>query len=461
MDFWEVVERLEQGEIIDEEAFDRDISKYAYKYKDKYNIKFNPDEPVQADPDMADRLFEAGLEFFLDVGVYCLDTRKVAKFTRDETMTGLENAPAAVVFGSGKDKQELRHRDIDDSLPPFCSPNAIGTPIREELFDAMLQSYAQIRHADTFSSPSLISLYGRKIGSGSPLEVEGAIHNARRIDAIRKKIGRPEMSSHNLIAVAGRSEPIMAAMQPEFGVNPTDGLLCGAIAEMKVDYDRLKKAVFCQQANRPIGALIGPLMGGYSGGPEGTAIVTIAHHFLGLMVFQAHWHDSFPFDIHQVCNTTRATLWVASMTGQALARNTHLPCMYSVFTASGPCTEMIFDELCANQMVAVAAGFNINPMAPARNKYPERATGFEADICCEIGHVIADTGPSLADMGDIVKRFLERYEKDIPNAPKGKTFPECYDVEKMKPKPEYFQLYEEAVERWAQLGFSEYRKAIN
>ena len=453
MDFWEVMKRLETGPIVPEEEFDRSVSKAAYEYKDKYEIKFEPEEPVPVDSAMADRLFEAGVELFLDVGIYCIDTRRVCKFSKEELIEALEKAPESVDFGSGKDQRTFKHRTVDDKTPPFCSPNPIGTPVREALYDKVLYTYANISHADTFSGPSLISFNGETIGSGTPLEVEAAIWNVRQLDKARQEVGRPEMCSHNIIACAEKTGAITSAMKQEFGARPTDGLLNGAIAELKVDYERLRKVAFLRQSTHPIGGLYGPLMGGYAGGPEGTAIVLTAHHFLGLMAFEAQWHDSFPIHIHQVNNTSTPLLWLLALVGQALARNTHLPIMTSCFTAAGPCTPMLFDELCAHTMVAVASSHNINPMAPARNKYPERCSGFEAGVCCEIGHVIAETGLPLKEIGQMVKTLLTNYEKQIPDAPLGKKFEECYNIDKMEPTSEYIKLYEEAKERWFKIGF--------
>jgi len=290
--------------------------------------------------------------------------------------------------------------------------------------------------------------------------VEAAIWNVHRIDEARRFVGRPEMGSHNIIACAEKTGAITAATRQEFGAKPTDGLLNGAMAELKVDYERLRKVAFLRRSGHVIGGLYGPLMGGYAGGPEGTAIILIAHHFLGLMVFQAQWHDSFPIHIHQVCNTGTPLLWVIAIVGQALARNTHLPLMTSCFTSAGPCTPMIFDELCAHTMVAVASSHNINPMAPARNKYPERATGMEAEVCCEIGHIVAEAGLPLKEISQIVKKLVRDYERDIPNAPLGKTFEECYDMERLMPGPEYIRLYEEAIRKWSKIGFPEYHGAI-
>ena len=453
MDFWDVMNRFDEGPIMAENEFDLHVYSTARELKEKYEIKYNPQEPVCLDSSMADRLFDAAVSFFVEVGVYCLDTRRVCRFTEEELNCSLNNAPEAVSFGQGKDRRVLRHRGVEDHHPPFCSPNPVGTPVREDLFVHVLESYARVPLADTFSGPSLLTLYGRPVRSGTPLEVEAALWNIQRIDEARRTAGRPGMGCHNFISCAEKTDAIIASTMAPFGSRTSDGLLNGAIAEMKVDFERLKKVAFLLRSGHVIGGLYGPLLGGYAGGPEETAIVLVAHHFLGCMVFQAVWHDSFPIHLHQVCNTDSRLLWLLTASGQALARNTSLPAVTCCFAAAGPCTPMIFDELATHTVAAVVSGFSINPMAPARNKHPERCSGMEASACCEIGHTVAGMGIPLVDANGFVKELLSGYEKQIPKAPLGKTFTECYDVERLTPSEEYVRLYEEAKERWSRIGF--------
>lgn len=454
MNFWEKIELFDRGAMINETVFDRELNRRAKELKMEFEINYNPDDPVNQDLHMADRLFQAAVNLFVELGVYCLDTRKIGKFSKEEVLKSMEHAPDSVSFGQGEQKRTLVHRNVGDREPPFCSPNPVGTPVREELFEEILNSYASIPDADTFSGPSLLSLYGQPVRSGTPLEVEAAIWNIQRIDQARKKAGRPDMGSHNFISCAEKTDAIIASTMGDFGARKSDGLLNGAIAELKVDFERLKKVAYLRKSGHVIGGLYGPLMGGYAGGPEETAITLVAHHFLGLMAFEAIWHDSFPIHIHHVCNTDSSLLWVVSISGQALARNTHLPIMSCCFASAGPCTPMVFDELCAHSVTAVVSGYNINPMAPARNKYPERCSGWEAKSCCEIGHAVANLQPDLKEVNRFVKELVKGYEKKIPNAPIGRTFEECYDVDRMTPKPEYIKLYEEAKKRWEKLGFS-------
>jgi methylamine--corrinoid protein Co-methyltransferase len=201
-----------------------------------------------------------------------------------------------------------------------------------------------------------------------------------------------------------------------------------------------------------IGGLYGPLMGGYAGGPEATAVILVAHHFLGLFAFRAHRHNGFPININQTCNTTREMLWLVSVAGQALARNTGLVTVANAFMASGPCTEMVTFELSAHALAATVSGWHLNPAAVARNRHPSHCSGMEPRIHAEVGHVAARSGITRKDASRIVASLLDLYEKEIKNAPKGKSFRECYDIRTVKPTDEYVRLWEKAKKRLEDLG---------
>jgi methylamine--corrinoid protein Co-methyltransferase len=224
------------------------------------------------------------------------------------------------------------------------------------------------------------------------------------------------------------------------------------MAELKVDYERMKKVPFLLHKGYNKYGLYGPIMGGYAGGPEATAIVHVAHHFLGLLVFQAQWHDGFPLHLMQGCNSTRDLLWLISITGQALARNTHLLIGVSPFTAAGPCTDMVIFEIAAAVLAATVSGLHLNLVAVARNKYPERSSGMEARIGAETGHLVARQGISREQANTIVKKILTEYESQISVAPLGKRFDECYDLHTIKPTREYIDLYDRCKEKLIQFG---------
>jgi methylamine--corrinoid protein Co-methyltransferase len=450
--FWDVYDRSEKGPFVREGEFDRRVGTVAATLVEKHGIRFDPAQVVPGNDELADRVYQAGLELFLQLGVYCRDTSRLIHFTREEVDWALRHAPVSVTYGQGPDTRVMRRRRVEDPASPFCLNTPVGCTVAEERFVAMVQSYAQEPLSDTFSSAFSQTVGGRPIKSGTPQEVEAAIWNVIRLREAARAAGRPLIGIHNLVSNAEKTDATLAAVQPEFGVLPNDGLAVAAIAEMKVDYERLKKVVFLDHRGMNRYGLYGPIMGGYSGGPEATAVVHVAHHFLGLMCFRAQWHDGFPLHLMEGCNTTRNLLWLISVTGQALARNTPLLIGVSPFTAAGPCTEMVVMEMVAASVAATVSGLHLNLAAVARNKLPERSSGMEARIGAEAGHAAARQGLSRGQANEIVKKILGEYETRIREAPEGKRFDECYDLRSVQPSGEYLELYERCKEKVSAFG---------
>jgi methylamine--corrinoid protein Co-methyltransferase len=451
-DFLEVIRRAESGEMMKEADYDKKLGRRALALMKQYEIRFDPQSVVPADDGLADRVYQAAVDLFLDLGVYCTDTQRVIRFTKEELDWALKNAPREVRYGREKETVSVYPRKVEDKREPACFFSAVGTPVTEEMFLPIAQSYAQEPLADTFSGPLITRYKGILVTSGSPVEVEAAIWNTRMLREAAKQAGRPHIGIHNFQSTGEKTDATIASAQEAFGAFPGDGLLVAAIAEMKVDFERLKKVAFLRQSPYVLGALYGPLMGGYAGGPEGTAMALVAHHFLGLLVFSAERHNSFPIHIHYVCNTARDMLWLVSAVGQALARNTDLIIASNAFMASGPCTEMIMDELCAHSIVSTVSGWHLNPSAVAKNRHPMRCSGMEPRIHAEVGHAVTRLGLTRGEANRMVLKMIEGYEKKLPEAPVGKTFDECYQLDKLRPTDEYESLLAKKKKEWKSIG---------
>jgi methylamine--corrinoid protein Co-methyltransferase len=422
-------------------VFDLQVGQVARRMVEKYGIKYDPQQVVPADDDLADRVYNAGLELFLELGIYCRDTGRLMKFTRDEVEWALKHAPVTVTYGQGRDVATIMQRTVEDPAPPFCMMTPVGTPVAEERFVPMVQSYAQEPLAQTFSSAFSQTVHGRPIKSGTPQEVEAAIWNVIKLREAARAAGRPQIGIHNLVSNAERTDAVLAAVQADFGVQPNDGLCIAATAELKIDYERVKKTAFLRQTGHNKYGLYGPLVGGYAGGPEATALVHVAHHFLGLIALEAQWHCGFPLHIHHGCNTSRDLLWLVSITAQALCRNTHLLVTANTFAAAGPCTAMVAYEVVAHALAATVSGAHLDLAAVARNRHPEHASGMEARIGAEAGHLTARQGITRDQANEIIKPILAQYEDQLAEAPIGKRFDECYDLETLQPTQEYVELY--------------------
>ncbi|MBA7693327.1 hypothetical protein ES703_101907 [subsurface metagenome] len=112
--FWEVIRRSEKGPFIKEEEFDRKVGLLSRQIVKKYGIQYDPQQVIPADDDLADRVYQAGLELFLELGIYCRDTSRLMKFSRDEVQWALKHALTTVTYGQGLDVRVVTHRTIGE-----------------------------------------------------------------------------------------------------------------------------------------------------------------------------------------------------------------------------------------------------------------------------------------------------------------------------------------------------------
>ena len=237
--FWDVIERSESGPLLREEKFDLQVGRIAHQMVEQYGIRYDPEQVIPADDGLADRVYQAGLDLFLELGIYCRDTGRLMKFTRDEVEWAVKHAPTTVTYGQGRDVAVMTYRAIEDPKPPFCLMTPVGTPVAEERFVPMVQSYVQEPLAQTFSSAFSQTVHGRPIKSGTPQEVEAAIWNVIKLREAARAAGRPQIGIHNLVSNAERTDATLAAIQADFGVQPNDGLCIAATAELMIDYERV------------------------------------------------------------------------------------------------------------------------------------------------------------------------------------------------------------------------------
>jgi methylamine--corrinoid protein Co-methyltransferase len=123
--FWDVYKRSETGPFIKEQEFDRQVGTAAGRLVQKHEIRFEPEQVIPADDALADRVYQAALDLFLELGIYCRDTSRLIKFSREELQWALKHAPTTVTYGQGPDTRVMKYRTIEDPLPPFC----LNTPV--------------------------------------------------------------------------------------------------------------------------------------------------------------------------------------------------------------------------------------------------------------------------------------------------------------------------------------------
>ena len=433
----DIVDKALNGTPISEN--DYQLRRFAPKVEEKvkeYDIKYDSGLPIPNDDSLADDLFQAGLELLVDVGAYCLDTGRVISYSEAEVKQGLRNAPEKVHFGEGRDRKAFLPRKAEDRTKPWCLLGAGGGAVSSESsFLTLMEGYAEIPEANAITTPALTRAGGMRIRPASPLELLGAMRSASLGREACSRAGREGIPFMNTLSTAESDIALAAAMMPRYGLRASDGFMIASMDPMKIDFARLNKVTLALSMGAPIGMDFAPLLGGYSGGPEGTAVCTVASHLMGLLTLQTSYLIPFPLHLRYVSNSSRDMLWIISTMGQAISRNTHLLSLSLNYTSAGPCTPMVLQETTASVMAAVASGLSIEMGGTATNKYEDRMTPVEPRISGEVAHATA--GMKRSDANEIVEKLLAKYEKRLANPPIGKTMHECWDAERRRPSKEY------------------------
>ncbi|KPK71901.1 MAG: hypothetical protein AMJ84_05335, partial [Acidithiobacillales bacterium SM23_46] len=238
----EVCRRAHTGPTIDEQSFQLEVVyQTAKRLCDKYNIVYDRENPVPADDDLADRLYQAGIDFVCEAGAYCSDTNRMIKFTREEALEAITHSRAECVLGEGKDRFVFRSRKPESDIRPWFH---VGTGIMstdERMHFSLVSGYASIQQANSISTPALEKIDGQFVASGTPTEVYGAIRAIRIARDALRHAGRPGLAIGNCISTCGTVVGTIAAGAPQFGLRPCDGWLVPMYTELKVDLATLSK----------------------------------------------------------------------------------------------------------------------------------------------------------------------------------------------------------------------------
>ena len=194
-----------------------------------------------------------------------------------------------------------------------------------------------------------------------------------------------------------------------------------------------------------------PILGGYTGGVEETAISDIATTLASFSLFSGNFHLDGPIHIRWGTTCARETLQVAAHAAAAIDANTDLLLANQYYPVAGPCTEMCLLETAAQAITDTASGREmLSGSAAAKGVVQDKTTGMEARI---MGNAAAATaGMKIDDVNDILNKILPLYECHYQDAPQGKTFQECYDVTTVRPTKEYLEVYDKTVQTLRNCG---------
>lgn len=454
--FWEVLDRAcNTGPREPVKEFDLRVWKTTSRLAKEHEIRYDPANPVNCDDGLADDLWKAGVELYAEVGSYCMDSERVIRFDEREIKDGLREVRDGVTIGSGSEERTIHCRTLDDKSPPTIIGGIIESDVPEgDMFVKVYQSIAQEPIIDGFYvGPPVQSAEGYKLRITTPLEIHlGRCAAGWAREAIRRA-GRPGL---HLASACPSAAADIASCDEAQGIRRTDAIVVPTTAELKTDYQSLGKVAFSVD----YGCLRNPyscnVIGGWAGGPEGTAIVAVACSIMSVMVYQNKsgqaYGEFMPMRMQPAIMTDRQATWGNSICSQAIAKNSRIVNIMGITVAAGPGTEMMYYETAENAVATIPSGscgvgnvrrYKVKSLlgSPLENKFYAEAA-------------YAATRLKRSDANEIVKALLAKYESKITDegGPLGYPFDEIYDMRTLTPKKEQVEIYDRVKKEVQDLG---------
>lgn len=404
------------------------------------------ENPVNTDPELADAFFKAGWEAALELGFYCHDTESIIKVDEDELKRELKKAPSQFTIGKGTEARTVRSRRPSDGVEPiYTAPLSIQ--MDEELYVPLVQGIVSSPLIDFQEGPSLDTVMGRPLLADTPYETFAGIYEAHLRKHGQWLAGRPGMGN----ALVSSSSTHFGFLSSFNMFDMPQIALCLNPAFMKINYTTFHKCFVAYEQGGYVRSESPTMIGGYTGGPETTAIASIATDLLQYPICGAFLPGSPSYDLRYGGNCGSYGIWTQTMATQAFARNMDIPLMKTINQVAGPNTKMFFLESIVGLGANSASGqaFTIAPRSAGGS-----AKNHLTPIECWFGASVfkGAAGVSLSDMNDICKELIPQYEAQLNDPPKGQSFRDLYNIDTLEVNDDYKAMYFEMRELAESLG---------
>ncbi len=439
----DIVNRSLSGPLVEEDAFNRQVTQGIRRVVKEYQIQIHSEHIINHDDELADRTWQAAIDFLATCGVYNKSTGRVILHSQKEILGALSVAPDQVWLGSGTDAVLERYRTVEDTQVPINMGSPIGMAIPEELFIPIMQSYIQEPLVDVTCPGSLMTAQGEEIRVGSPLEILAAWEEVDLMRIALVRAGRPGMAWTGIVLSMSDAGQL-SAVNP-MGLKSSDMHTFGIISEQKTNFEILNKLTQSIRMGGIVDPYANPIYGGFGGGIEGQAVLITAAMIALSVVFMATCCGSSPTHPFHFNDTGKEVMQATSLAFQALARNSHLLTNLTITPVGGPGTKTLLYETAAFGIMSTVSGISriLGPRS-ATGAIPAHCSGLEARFSGKILRSAVELDRDRAE--EFVQRAYACYEDQLDKKPYGLPFQKVYNLNTIQPLSEWQRLYDETLE---------------
>jgi methylamine--corrinoid protein Co-methyltransferase len=427
---WEAIHRSSTGQIMSEEKFETEFFPNALeKIRAKHQIECDPEEPVMIDPAVADAVFQAGLEFLLEVGLYCKDTKRIVRFTEEEIRETIATARRTITLGSGRDAITISPRAPGDEQHPFTWFPAGALTKNVELYKYHAMAAMQEPTCDGVIPIPLLGVGELKNILDTPAQTVVCQTEARLMNEAASRAGKPGLF-FGIPMSAMTPLAIMSTFGPGMYTKENCTLPVQILQDMRINYDRFNLTFFAQQHGIEPWMSCSPALYGYLTGPEQGAIEIIAHT-LGMLAYSGgSLTQAMSMSIHGTYIGNDIS-WCNSAAALAAERNLGLP--WVSFGSTGSPASAFSDEAWYETAIACInaciSGMEALWLAGG-------STGIEGRWAGEIARAAARLTP---EEGAAIIKEIRSIEYEPTPPPQ--SFEKLYDMTTLQPKQELIDQY--------------------
>jgi methylamine--corrinoid protein Co-methyltransferase len=437
----EVQQRSQNGPIMDEKQFEKKMMLRLRELAKNYGIKTTREEVIPS-PEAGDAIFEASIELAKDIGLYHLDTHRVIEFTEEELRYTAKTRRRELTLGVGKDQVTIRARAISDEEPPARIIGPAGVAVTEDLFVPLHLSYAKLPEAQGITPGVLIGAKGFNNEAGTPGELICVLSEAKMMREVTRQAGKPGMIIGEAPMAALSSFASIASYNPDGYDKNFCMMPLQVYPGLKISWHQLILSAYMQEAGIEPWPTAFIILASHSREAVETAILSMAGILMLLSITHANFVYSGTISATPVWDF-RMQMQTEALKSMAMARNVGVPIAAIAGGTAGACTKMtLYENFISAFAPAVTGCAAITFGVAGKGIVLNGSTGMEGKIACEAA--FASTGVQCEEANEIINKVLALFEDKSANPPKGKMFPECYDIIKVEPTDEHKRVYDEA-----------------
>lgn len=273
------------------------------------------------DTALIDAAWQAGIDFLVENGVYCYDTRRVIRFTEDEVKEAIQAMPETIVMGEGPDVVITKKRHMRGDQGHVLACGGFHSPYREDIAHLAPKAFMRIPGVDYMQGFTLMEIEGREI-HGKAMATYAARRTVEWMRQGARRAGRPGMAIC-LYPLSLQAAPMIAPLDPRSGLRPCDGAMMTPLPEIEVEADLITAAIvyhdyglaFAQNGNGH------GERDQFAGSRDGFIVTGVAKSIAGWMIYRCNLTNMSPNLVHQAFDRHSNMIRVhGAQTPDAIAR---------------------------------------------------------------------------------------------------------------------------------------------